>query len=105
MLVQGLRSDLMTLGLFAAPTLVLLPPLLAIRRVTWWIRACCAWLGVSLIAIIFLEFATPQFLIEYDSRPNRLFLEYLVYPHEVHGDAVERLSRPDAAHGCGALRG
>ena len=83
MLVQGLRSDLMTLGLFAAPTLVLLPPLLAIRRVTWWIRACCVWLGVSLIAIIFLEFATPQFLIEYDSRPNRLFLEYLVYPDEV----------------------
>jgi len=83
MLAQGLRSDLMTLGLFAAPILVLLPPLLLIGRVTWWVRLCCAWLGVSLVAIIFLEFATPQFLIEYDSRPNRLFLEYLVYPREV----------------------
>jgi phosphoglycerol transferase MdoB-like AlkP superfamily enzyme len=83
MLMQGLRSDLMTLGLFAAPAVVLLPPLLLIGRVKWWIRVCCAWLAASLVAIIFLELATPQFLIEYDSRPNRLFVEYLVYPREV----------------------
>ncbi len=83
MLVQGLRSDLMTLGLFATPALVLLPPLLLIGRVNWWLRVCCVWLGASLIAIIFLELATPQFLMEYDSRPNRLFVEYLVYPREV----------------------
>lgn len=83
MLIQGLRSDLMTLGLFATPALVLLPPLLLIGRVKWWVKACSAWLAVSLVAIIFLELATPQFLIEYDSRPNRLFLEYLVYPREV----------------------
>ena len=83
MLVQGLRSDLMTLGLFAAPAVALLPLLLAIGRVTWWVRVCCVWFAASLVAIIFLEFATPQFLIEYDSRPNRLFLEYLVYPQEV----------------------
>jgi len=83
MLVQGLRSDLITLGLFAAPAVALLPPLLLIGRVKWWVKVCCAWLGASLVAIIFLELATPQFLIEYDSRPNRLFLEYLVYPREV----------------------
>ena len=83
MLIQGLRSDLMTLGLFATPALVLLPPLLVIGRLNWWIRVCCVWLGASLVAIIFLELATPQFLIEYDSRPNRLFVEYLVYPREV----------------------
>jgi phosphoglycerol transferase MdoB-like AlkP superfamily enzyme len=83
MLVQGLRSDLMTLGLFAAPAVLLLPALLAIGRVTWWVRACCVWLTLSLLVILFLELATPQFLIEFDSRPNRLFLEYLVYPDEV----------------------
>lgn len=83
MLVQGLRSDLMTLGLFAAPAVVLLPALLAIGRVKWWIRVCCVWLSACLVAILFLELATPQFLIEFDSRPNRLFLEYLVYPDEV----------------------
>src|SRR6185503_8304824 len=80
---QGLRSDLMTLGLFATSALVLLPPLLVIGRLNWWIRVCCVWLGVSLVEIIFLGLATPQFLIEYDIRPNRLFVEYLVYPREV----------------------
>ena len=83
MLVQGLRSDLMTLGIFAAPAVLLLPALLAIGRVTWWVRACCVWLSASLVAFLFLELATPQFLMEFDSRPNRLFLEYLVYPDEV----------------------
>lgn len=83
MLLQGLRSDLITLSIFAAPAIVLLPLFLAIRRVDWWSRLACAWLGLSLILIVFIEFATPQFLFEYDSRPNRLFVEYLVYPREV----------------------
>lgn len=83
MLLQGLRSDLMTLGIFAAPAVLLLPVLLAIGRVRWWVRASCVWLSLGLVAILFLELATPQFLIEFDSRPNRLLLEYLVYPDEV----------------------
>ena len=64
----------------------------------------CAWLGASLIAIIFPELATPQFLMEYDSRPNRLFVEYPVYPREVTAHAVERLSRSVAAYGCRRCR-
>ncbi|MET0535591.1 MAG: LTA synthase family protein [Steroidobacter sp.] len=83
MMLQGLRSDLITLGMFAAPAVVLLPLFLAIRRVNWWVRLCTVWLGCSLMLILLLEFATPQFLYEYDSRPNRLFIEYLVYPREV----------------------
>lgn len=83
MLLQGLRSDLITLGLFAAPAVVLLPLFVAANRLSWWSRLSSVWLSVSLIAILLLEFATPQFLYEYDSRPNRLFVEYLVYPREV----------------------
>lgn len=83
MLLQGWRSDLITLGLFAAPLVMLLPLFLAVNRLTWWSRLASAWLSFSLIAILLLEFATPQFLYEYDSRPNRLFVEYLVYPREV----------------------
>ena len=44
---------------------------------------CGAWLAIALILIALMEFATPQFLAEYDARPNRLFIEYLVYPREV----------------------
>lgn len=83
MLLQGLRSDLITLSLFAAPMVLLLPLFAIARRTQWWSYLCTAWLSVSLILIALLEFATPQFLYEYDSRPNRLFIEYLVYPREV----------------------
>lgn len=36
-----------------------------------------------LIFIVFMEVATPQFIMQYDARPNRLFIEYLGYPQEV----------------------
>ena len=36
-------------------------------------------------AVVFLELATPSFINEYDSRPNGLFVEYLIYPKEVAG--------------------
>lgn len=83
MMLQGLRSDLITIGIFAAPAVLLLPVFLSVGRISLWTRLSSGWLAASLIAIVFLEFATPQFLIEYDSRPNRLFVEYLVYPQEV----------------------
>lgn len=83
MLLQGARSDLITLGMFAAPPVVLLPLFLAARRMSWWLRLTAWWLTFSLIAILFLELATPPFLSEYDMRPNRLFVEYLEYPREV----------------------
>lgn len=85
MLLQGLRSDLMTAALFAAPIVLLLPLFAMFRRVGAWTRLCSLWLAGSLVAIIFIELATPQFLVEFDSRPNRLFVEYLQYPQEVIG--------------------
>ena len=33
--------------------------------------------------IIFIELSTPQFILQYDIRPNRLYVEYLKYPREV----------------------
>ncbi|MCI1227734.1 LTA synthase family protein [Kerstersia gyiorum] len=76
----GLRIDLAMLGMLAALPLFLSPWLGHSPRATrWtaiWFRAC--WL---LLAI--MEAATPQFLAEYDTRPNRLFFIYLVYPEEV----------------------
>ncbi len=42
----------------------------------WWFRAC--W-----FLLILLEASTPQFIAEYDTRPNRLYFEYLGHPREV----------------------
>jgi len=83
MVLQGARSDLIALGMFAAPPVVVLPLFLVAGRMGWWLRLASGWLIFSLIAILFLELATPPFLTEYDMRPNRLFVEYLEYPREV----------------------
>ncbi|RPH48006.1 MAG: hypothetical protein EHM84_07545, partial [Lysobacterales bacterium] len=42
MLLQGLRSDLMTLGIFSAPAVIVLPLFLVLRRLQWWLRVACA---------------------------------------------------------------
>lgn len=83
MLLQGLRNDLMTLGLIAAPALILMPLFAVTGFLSAWTRLCGAWLAIGLIAVLFLEIVTPQFILEYDGRPNRLFVEYLVYPREM----------------------
>lgn len=82
-LLQGARNDLMTAGLFAAPMVLLLPVFAILGRVPLWVRCCTGWFAACLLAMLFLELATPQFLIEFDGRPNRLFVEYLQYPREV----------------------
>jgi phosphoglycerol transferase MdoB-like AlkP superfamily enzyme len=83
MLAQGVRSDLITLGACITPALLALPVLLLMRRMAWWQQACRAWFALCFIVILFLELATPQFLIEYDSRPGAMLLQYLAYPSEI----------------------
>lgn len=43
------------------------------------------WLCTGLIALLFMEVATPTFIAQFDVRPNRLFIEYLDAPREVGG--------------------
>jgi len=82
--VQGLRFDLVLLG-FLALLPVLTLPLLATSNallrfggvvMRGYLIACFA-------LIVFMEFATPSFIVQYDARPNRIFVEYLIYPKEV----------------------
>ncbi|HNS26919.1 MAG TPA: LTA synthase family protein [Steroidobacteraceae bacterium] len=83
MLAQGVRSDLITIGVCIAPALLALPMLLMMKRMAWWEQLCKAWFALCFIVISFLELATPQFLIEYDGRPGTMLLQYLAYPGEV----------------------
>jgi phosphoglycerol transferase MdoB-like AlkP superfamily enzyme len=82
-LLQGLRTDVVQVGLLAAP-LLLLAPVLGHRR-SWlaWKRLSRAWILFALLLLTYLEAATPGFIAQYDLRPNRLFVEYLKYPREV----------------------
>ncbi len=82
-LVQGVRADLILLGYFLAVPL-LLAPLLAHRgSARLWQGLAVGWTTLALVLILFLELSSPRFITQFDIRPNRLFIEYLVYPKEV----------------------
>ncbi len=82
-LIQGVRADLILLGYLLVIPLAFAP--LAAFRLTakWWHLATAWWACFALIFIVFMELATPQFIMQFDVRPNRLFIEYLSYPAEV----------------------
>ena len=82
-LLQGVRADLILLGYFIAVPLLLAPLLAHARSARLWRTVSVGWTGCALIFIVFMEIASPQFLMQYDARPNRLFIEYLGYPQEV----------------------
>lgn len=42
-----------------------------------------------LFIMLLMELSTPDFVHQYDTRPNRLFLDYLIYPKEVLGTLVK----------------
>lgn len=83
---SGLRVDISSICyLFILPAF--LSALLAgehwVGRIWSWVLRI--WITLGLWIVVYMEVATPPFIIEYDLRPNRLFIEYLVYPKEVFG--------------------
>ncbi|SEI47655.1 Phosphoglycerol transferase MdoB [Allopseudospirillum japonicum] len=83
-LLQGIRVDLILLCYLALiPTL--LSPFFYLNRNLQSLGnyLFAGWFSLALVVIVFLELATPSFIEQYDARPDRLFVEYLNYPHEV----------------------
>ncbi|UGQ48757.1 LTA synthase family protein [Massilia endophytica] len=83
MLVQGVRADLILIGYLLVPPLMLAPLLAHRYAARLWKPITVAWAGLALLFIIFMELSSPQFIMQFDLRPNRLFIEYLSYPKEV----------------------
>lgn len=78
----GARMDVITLCIAALiPALALL--MLPQRGARWWRPVIAAWFTLVMLVLVFMEIATGPFLAQYDTRPNRLFFEYLNYPREV----------------------
>ncbi len=42
-----------------------------------------------LTLLLLMELSSPDFIKQYDTRPNRLFLDYLIYPREVVGTLLK----------------
>ncbi|MDO7083677.1 LTA synthase family protein [Pseudocolwellia sp. AS88] len=87
-LLNGLRIDISVLSyLFIIPVLV--------SCIAWFFNSnnktlstflhtfIKIWLITAVTTLVFFEAITPTFILEYDLRPNRLFIEYLIYPQEV----------------------
>src|SRR5690606_2865408 len=82
MLLQGVRVDIILLGLMAAVPLLLLPLLVSRRAWPLWRALTYGWVIAMVALLVFLEVATPAFIVEYGVRPNRFLIEYLKYPRE-----------------------
>jgi phosphoglycerol transferase MdoB-like AlkP superfamily enzyme len=78
----GLRIDANQIAIIAGIPAMLAPFVghmpLATAITGWWFLF--AWL-----LLVLMEVSTPQFIYEYDTRPNRLYVEYLKHPQEVFG--------------------
>ncbi|WP_026349227.1 LTA synthase family protein [Arsukibacterium perlucidum] len=83
MLLQGIRADLILVGLWLSLPLLLAPLLAHQASFTLWRYFSHGWVLLGLCLVIFIEVSTPQFILQYDIRPNRLYIEYLKYPKEV----------------------
>lgn len=81
--LQGIRADIILVCLWLLIPVLGVPFLAYQRWKTLWFTLTYIWSLIGLIAILFMELATPAFLLQFDVRPNRLFIEYLKYPQEV----------------------
>ena len=72
---------------FATYLTLALPARAASTRAMRWLIA--GWLSACITLLVVLELATPGFMQEYGLRPNRIFVEYLVYPREVFSTLVK----------------
>jgi len=81
--LQGIRVDIIQLSLMALIPLLLAPILATKQLFKFWQKFTYVWVTAAILLLVFLEVATPGFIMEYDVRPNRIFVEYLKYPHEV----------------------
>ena len=80
----GLRMDVISLSiamLIPAVVLLLLPALR--HRISSF--GVAALFTVSGCLLVFMEAASLPFIQQFDSRPNRIFVDYLIYPVEVMG--------------------
>ena len=82
--VQGLRFDLVLLGLFLFLPSLMYPVFASNQRVVrYWRHFLTAYLSACFLVAAFMEVSTPSFVDQFDSRPNILFVEYLNHPREI----------------------
>lgn len=82
--LQGIRFDFVLFGVVLLLPLILTPLMhISATLGRLWKPVLIAYLVLLFSLFVFIEAATPSFIIQYDLRPNVWFIEYLKYPDEV----------------------
>lgn len=82
--IQGLRFDMVMVGIVMLfPTLLLLPLATSRPLLKVWKVFLTFYLPTVAVLLTFMECSTPSFINQFDARPNILFVEYLNHPIEV----------------------
>ncbi|HMI05933.1 MAG TPA: LTA synthase family protein [Flavobacterium sp.] len=84
----GLRMDLIIMSYIAMlpALLICLLPEKVLHKIK---RFFSCYFIFFLFLFLFMELATRDFINEYDTRPNKLFVDYLIYPKEVIGTLLK----------------
>ena len=83
-MTNGVRVDISSLSyIFSIPLLISLVFYISRKGSQLLSKSLLVWYVISLCLLVYLEVITPTFILEYDLRPNRLLIEYLIYPKEV----------------------
>ncbi len=84
----GLRFDLIILCYisFLPAVLICLLPDRFLQKIKKFFHI---YFLLFLFLFLLMELSTPDFIAQYDTRPNRLFLDYLIYPKEVMGTLLK----------------
>jgi phosphoglycerol transferase MdoB-like AlkP superfamily enzyme len=103
LLLQGVRADLILVGLMLLVPMLLAPVLARRSALHVWQVFTLSWVMLMLALLLLVELSTPAFLLQYDVRPNRLYLEYLKYPKEVFSTLWHGFRLPLVAGTTGTL--
>lgn len=79
-LLQGIRFDIVLMGMLVGPAL-LAAPWMSGRRAGGFLLRC--YLVVVTFFVVWVELGTIPYIDQYDARPNYIYVEYLKYPREV----------------------
>ncbi len=79
-LLQGIRFDLVLLGMLLGPALLAAPWLSGRKPGAALLRF---YLVATTLFIVWVELGTIPYIDQYDARPNYIYVEYLKYPREI----------------------
>ena len=78
--LQGIRFDIVLMGMLLGPAMLAAPWVSGFKKGVSLLRY---YLVAATVFVLWVELGTIPYIDQYDSRPDYIYVEYLVYPREV----------------------